>query len=493
MDNSQTPPALDRDHSDRLTPIIEENFIKEVFQFDSVGQAVDAGIQSSDFLDPLFIKLWDALSELHDAGSSCDKIAVFLRLNNEKRINEIERDRILGLSDILSDSTGLFFPESIERLLKQSRKRNCKTLADRAGRYLADGNLDEAGKLIELAKEIDEQSGSIAKSKRSSPKIELGMENMPRSFEEAVKARPLVVVDGILYQGGKLLIGAAAKVGKSHFTMGLFRALALGGEFLKWRSACKLNVLYIDFELIEFELRERMASVFEYDEIPANVARLSLRKFSDVRDPQALGRVLEAVDVSKYDVVVFDCLYKFNDAEEENSNSAMKNVCSWLDGVAGKYDFAAIVIHHFGKGTQGGKSIADRFRGGSSLAGDFDAMLSITPHDEENHFIIESEVRSFKKTEPFVTRWDYPHFVVADDKDATAHAKPGAKRKASDSQLLEVLPIGEQNALLPRDIKHGYSDDSTFKRYAKDNDEIKVIKLKTDSGQPANHYYRSLR
>gem|GEM_PF-4611256 len=320
------------------------------------------------------------------------------------------------------------------------------------------------------------------------PSIEVGMQNMPRSQEEAVKARPPVIIDGLLYQGGKLLVGAPAKAGKSHFTMGLFAALANASQFLQWHSSKQLKVLYIDFELMEFELRERMLKAFNYN-VPDNASRLSLRKYADVRSPKKLEEVLSHLDVDQFDVVVFDCLYKFNDAEDENANSAMKDVCSWLDGVADKYKFAAIVIHHFGKGAQSGKSIVDRFRGGSALAGDFDALMAIAEHEEDEHFIIESEVRSFKKTSPFVARWDYPHFVLADDMDATKHLDKGGRKGIPDSELLKNIPFGEDKAKRFGQLGINLTKDAFNKRVTNIKG-VKTCKKINSNKRNETHYYR---
>ena len=249
-----------------------------------------------------------------------------------------------------------------------------------------------------------------------------------------------------------------------------------------------MKVLYIDFELMGFELRERMANSFGFN-VPDNVGRLSLRNYADVRSPAALGLVLDALDVSQYDVVIFDCLYKFNDAEDENGNAEMKNVCSWLDGIAGKYKFAALVIHHFGKGAQSGKSIVDRFRGGSALAGDFDALLAIAPHEEDDHFIIESEVRSFKRTTPFVARWDYPNFVLAANMDATKHLDKGGRKGAPDSELLKKIPVGKDKAMRFDQLGIDLTKDAFNKRVQKIK-SVNTCQKKNINNRNETHYYR---
>jgi len=322
--------------------------------------------------------------------------------------------------------------------------------------------------------------------------VKEGNEGAPRSLEEAKARRPDVIIDGLLYAKSKLLIGGVAKAGKSHFAMSLASCMASGQPFLQWEAPEPQRVLYVDFELHEWELNERCASACNWD-VPQNLATLSLRQHYDVRSTKELSRVLKTIQASQFDVIILDCLYKFNSAEDENDNAAMKAIGSWMDEIIAKYGITPILIHHFGKGSQSGKEVIDRFRGASSVVGEMDGLISIISHENEGCYIVDSVVRSFPATQPCGARWDYPHRVLSEVLDASRAAKPGVQRKVSDSKLLEAVPIGEENALLPKDINHGYNDDSTFKKYAKKLDEIKVIMLKTDSGQKANHYYRKLK
>lgn len=345
----------------------------------------------------------------------------------------------------------------------------------------ADGiaaGMDEAGivKLLETAS-------------HNLPKVEVGMQNMPSNMEYAKALRPEVIIEGLLYAKSKMLVGGAAKAGKSHFVMDLVASLSRGEKFLKWQPARPFKVLYVDFELHEWELRERCGKAFQWN-VPDTFGRLSLRKHYDIRDPKAISRVLDMIDASKWDAVILDCLYKFNQAEDENDNSQMQAICAWMDQIITQYEITPILIHHFGKGSQGGKSVIDRFRGASSLVGDMDAILSLTPHEDDKNIIVETEVRSFAPTEPFVVKWDYPNFIIDESKDATKHAKPGAKRKAGDDEILSCLPVGEDNARhyinLGCDIAK-----STFDKRIKEINGAFTVKKPNSNGKMENAYFRS--
>lgn len=335
----------------------------------------------------------------------------------------------------------------------------------------------------------DQSEGLDATESQQMPVINIGMSGMPRNEAELDESLPDVVIDGLLYQGAKMLIGATAKAGKSHFTMGLARALSKAEKFLKWQTDKPLKVLYIDFELQEPMLKARILKAFNFA-VPDSFAYMSLRKFSAFRSPKALNACLRQNDVSRFDVVVFDCLYKLNDAEDENSNTAMKDVCNWLDQWGGEYDFASIVIHHFGKGQQSNKSVGDRFRGGSALSGDFDAMLSLSAHEEKDHLIVETLVRDFKETESFVVHWDYPHFIDS-DLDANKHAdRSGAPKKATAEDLRSKLPVGEERAMRYEQLGIERICEKTFTTRFKEMKGVYKVLKTNSSGKKQNHYYR---
>ena len=170
-------------------------------------------------------------------------------------------------------------------------------------------------------------------------------------------------------------------------------------------------------------------------------------------------------------------------------NAAMKAIGSWMDEIISKYGITPILIHHFGKGGQSGKDVIDRFRGASSVVGEMDGLISIISHENENCYIVESVVRSFKSTPSFVVRWDYPHWVLSEDLDASRAAKPGAKKKQNDDKLLALIPFGEDNAMFFDDINLDISKHQFARRRAS-IDAIKLKKMHNSLGKIENAYYQ---
>jgi hypothetical protein len=314
-----------------------------------------------------------------------------------------------------------------------------------------------------------------------------GQSNRPSSFDDAKLARPEVIIEGLLYHRSKLIIGGVAKAGKSYFSMKMAYAIATGTPFLRWANAKPRKVLYVDFELHEWELNERCSAVCNWI-VPDCLGTVSLRRHHFVRDPVSLGKVLHDQAVG-CDVIILDCLYKFNSAEDENDNAAMKHIGAWMDGIIEATGAAIILVHHFGKGSSEGRDSIDRFRGASSIVGEMDAILAIGSHEEDRHFIITTTARSFAPTEPFVAHWDFPHWVEAPDKDASKAAKPGRAQAITDDAILKAMPKGPENARRFEDL-HISLQKRRFTERIKDISGISDCFIQSESGQKVKGYFR---
>jgi hypothetical protein len=256
------------------------------------------------------------------------------------------------------------------------------------------------------------------------------------SLEKLKALTPEVVLDGLLHAQSKLLIGGVAKIGKSLFAMDLACRLAKGQPFLEWEPSRPMSVIYVDAELHEWELKQRAGRCLN-EKPTGNLGLLSLRGYPEWRFWDKLTEFLVKADGAE--VIVIDCLYKFNDVQDENSNSAMKRVGDKLDAICQQTGAAVILVHHFGKGNASGRDTIDRFRGASSLVGEVDALISLTRHELELHYVIETEVRSFPPLRPFVAQLKGSHFWKS-EKDPSDRKKPGFQQQVTDARILELIP-----------------------------------------------------
>ena len=66
----------------------------------------------------------------------------------------------------------------------------------------------------------------------------------------------------------------------------------------------------------------------------------------------------------------------------------------------------------------------------------------MTRHKEDNAFTVQAELRSFKRPEPFVIKWEYPIMEVTKELDPNQLRAPGGRPKSYDLQQL-VSCLGE--------------------------------------------------
>ena len=79
-----------------------------------------------------------------------------------------------------------------------------------------------------------------------------------------------------------------------------------------------------------------------------------------------------------------------------------------------------IWAHHFAKGSASDKDPIDRVSGSGVWGRDPDAIISYTPHQEDDCMAVDTVLRNFKSVDTFAIRWEYPLWCRATDLDPTA-------------------------------------------------------------------------
>src|SRR4029077_10036217 len=99
--------------------------------------------------------------------------------------------------------------------------------------------------------------------------------------------------------------------------------------------------------------------------------------------------------------------------------------------------------HHYPKGNASKKEAIDRASGSGVFARHADGIITLTKHKTDQAYSVEAELRSFKRMQPFVVKFEYPLMRVAEDLDpADLKARAGAPKKHDVPKLLECLTDG---------------------------------------------------
>ncbi len=218
---------------------------------------------------------------------------------------------------------------------------------------------------------------------------------------------PPFLIDGLLYQGDKMLITGASKAGKSLLLLELALAVATGSRWLGLK--CTLgNVLYVNFEIRADAFSERywnLSNVTKLIPERGRLMALNLRGSDSIADGSAFtDALIERIIQSKvnYNLIIVDPYYKLSSGDE-NTVQDVSKVLKLLDRFADATGASVALVHHHSKGSQSRKSVLDRGSGSGAFGRDFDCILDLTQLDASGaigEMIAESEPPEYRDLAP---------------------------------------------------------------------------------------------
>ena len=254
------------------------------------------------------------------------------------------------------------------------------------------------------------------------------------------------IIQDILRQGRKMLIGGQSKIGKTNLVMELALSIANGWHWIG-KLCTKGKILYLNYELPEATFNERLQLICErkgYDvkEVTQNFHVLHLRNYFFDNVDKHVKNIANKFKKEKYSALFIDPLYKLGDGEDENNAGAMAKLCNRFGVIASGMGCAVIVVHHFAKGDSSKKQSMDRFSGSGVFARDADALLTLNALEvkdgNKKAARIEMTLREYAEPEPINVWFDFPTFTVDDYGDLKgAKLKGTTGTKSHDDNLKE--------------------------------------------------------
>lgn len=203
------------------------------------------------------------------------------------------------------------------------------------------------------------------------------------------------IAGGLLARGDVLLVGAESKAGKSTLLSSLVRELMVGGNFLGFQVVKPLAILYLQAELRESRLKERLLPT--YPQLPQLV--LGHSYIWSTRGVLLLGRdtklIAEWIAKLHPDVVLFDPLVNFHTYDENNATE-MSKLTRLLDQIKSEFNCALILSHHFRKSLneKASVSLMERLRGSSALRGWVDTTIAMEGRTKTEYRRLEFDTRN---------------------------------------------------------------------------------------------------
>jgi len=267
--------------------------------------------------------------------------------------------------------------------------------------------------------------------------------------EEDFKLPP-VLLDGLLFQGGKLMIGAPSKARKSWLLMHLALCVCNGDDWLGIPTK-RSPVLFLDLELMPPDARRRFRTVSE----AANLRDTSGLHLMNLRAERvSLDRVVRSIP--KYcrkhgiGLIIIDPYYKIAMGREENKAEDIAEFLFAVEKIAAEAGAAVAISHHFAKGNASVKESIDRMSGSGVFARDPDALMILTEAEcsskEDPVFVADWTVRSFPPVTPYALRWKFPLWEKDERAGTGLKNAAGRPKKGTPGQIVELLKGHELSA-----------------------------------------------
>ena len=154
-------------------------------------------------------------------------------------------------------------------------------------------------------------------------------------------------------------------------------------------------MLYINFELPDFAFQHRLQAIARQKGITdfTGIDLWNLRGFAtdfSVLIPKILSRVKD----ERYALIVLDPIYKGLGKRDENKAGDIASLCNEIEQLAVQSGAAVVFGAHYSKGNQAGKDAIDRIGGSGVFARDPDVILTMTPHEEKDAYVIDLTLRA---------------------------------------------------------------------------------------------------
>lgn len=253
--------------------------------------------------------------------------------------------------------------------------------------------------------------------------------------------KPDVLVEGLLHRGTKAILAGGSKSFKTWTLIDLALQISVGGNW--WGFKCRpAKVLFCNFEIQDGFFTERLEAIKAARGIVGPTPNLhvwNLRGYAtDISELEAA--IKAQASEHDYFAMIMDPIYKCLGERDENSNGQIAEMLNALERIAVQLNTMILFGHHYAKGNASGKYAIDRMSGAGAWARDPDTIITMTPHEEEDAFVVDMILRNMAPQEPFVVRRAHPIMVRDDDADTEKLREPGKRQGYSLQEVLATFP-----------------------------------------------------
>ena len=216
--------------------------------------------------------------------------------------------------------------------------------------------------------------------------------------------------DKFIFQRARVLMIGKPKIGKSHWLGAFATAACTGTEFMGKSFPRPLKVMWLQAEIIEAYITERVnlyltpyETQSEYIDALGENLIVSGRLRKNLLKDSDIDMVSEEIAFHKPDIVMLDPFINFFDGEE-NSNADIHKLLGRVDRLIEQHNVCFIIAHHTGKDRQDDMSFMSA-RGGSVFAGWFDSGIKLL--GEKPNVTLFYEARNAREPESHAAYFNF--------------------------------------------------------------------------------------
>lgn len=308
-----------------------------------------------------------------------------------------------------------------------------------------------------------------------------------------------VLQDGILPFGENLLIAGEGGVGKSLVRLELSIHLAVGWDYLNFKTAKPRKVAIFQWENSEFNEVKRARRMIEglgINDIPNGQIKFMDRKVRpNISQKGGQEKLLELVKESEAEVIFYDCLTNMH-SSKENDNVQMRSVLDFLSDINAKVGVTSVLIHHFGKPSDGeetGKNSKHRIRGASSII-DWGTTIFTFAHRPNKEHRPWFEIRVQKMREGPLYKWTTP-ILMERDGDYLTHKMISEESTCPPDKVREMLEqlggeVSSRGPLIDKIIEETGAQKSSAYNYINKALEDNMISKKGKRGLTVGDFHK---
>lgn len=310
-------------------------------------------------------------------------------------------------------------------------------------------------------------------------------------FYNEEMSEPPCIIDGLLHRQLSLVIGGSSKTYKSWTLLDMAMSVANGEDFWGIKTE-KGKVLYINFEIPDYFMRERLKAISDAKGIDLPSRNLYIWNLRG--RAQALENIrptfTRVMANANFSMVILDPIYKTLGNRDENAAGDINSLMNEMEHMALETGAAVVFATHFSKGNQAAKSPIDRISGSGVFARSPDTILVMTEHEDDDCYTVDATVRNFETPKPFVVKMDFPLFQRV-EADPSKLKRPGGRPQAEDSvpEIMDYLSRQGESWTKQTDIvkmmeEQGHSS-STVKRQIQKAVKDGMIERESSPGRPS--------